>query len=191
MSNPRIISGKARGFRLQAVPGDITRPITDRVKEALFNILGNDIVEATFLDLFAGTGSVGIEALSRGAQFSRFIDKNRPAIQTVKSNLGHTGFNRQSEVFHNDAFTFIRQAPDRKFDYIFVAPPQYKDIWRQMMAALDANPGWLVEDGWIIVQIDPVEYQALTLAQFKEFEQRRYGSTLLVFYRQELAPVDA
>ncbi|MBE3144210.1 MAG: RsmD family RNA methyltransferase, partial [Planctomycetes bacterium] len=66
MANPRIISGKARGIRLQSVPGDITRPITDRVKEALFNILGADIQDESFLDLFGGTGSVGIEALSRG-----------------------------------------------------------------------------------------------------------------------------
>ena len=190
MSSPRIIAGKARGFRIQDVPGDITRPITDRVKEALFNILANDVVDATFLDLFAGTGSVGIEALSRGAAFTRFNDKNRPAVQTVKSNLEHTGFNHLAEVLHSDAFTLIRQAPDRPFDYIFIAPPQYKDLWRQMMTALDANPGWLAPDGWIIVQIDPIEYQALTMGHFNEFEQRRYGSTLLVFYQQKQAPGD-
>ena len=76
MSNPRIIAGKAKGIRLDVVPGEITRPITDRVKEALFNIIGADIINSTFLDLFGGTGSVGIEALSRGGCFTLFIDSS-------------------------------------------------------------------------------------------------------------------
>lgn len=186
MSNPRIIAGTARGFRLKPVPGDITRPITDRVKEALFNIIGGDIEDATFLDVFAGTGSVGIEALSRGAKLARFIDKNRVAYQTVKSNLERTGLSGQSEVILGDAFSVIHKTPDRQFDYIFVAPPQYKELWLQLLSALDANLGWLAPDGWIIAQIDPVEYASHKLAHFIEFEQRKYGSTLLVFYRQEL-----
>ena len=91
MSGLRVIAGTARGRRLRAVPGDITRPITDRTKESLFNIIGSDIVGAGFIDLFAGTGSVGIEALSRGAKYVRFVDFHQSAIQTVKSNLEHTG----------------------------------------------------------------------------------------------------
>ena len=83
MGSLRVISGLARGRRLRSVPGDTTRPITDRVKESLFDILGADVVGSAFLDLFAGTGSVGIEALSRGADFARFIDLHRPAIQTI------------------------------------------------------------------------------------------------------------
>lgn len=191
MSSPRIISGTARGFRLQAVPGDITRPITDRVKEALFNILGGDIEDAALLDLFAGTGSVGIEALSRGAAMVRFIDKNRPAVQTVKTNLERTRLAARAEVLHSDAFTLIRQLPDRQFDYIFIAPPQYKGLWQAMLAELDRQPGWLAPDGWVIVQIDPVEYQPVALDHFSEFEQRRYGSTLLIFYAQKAAPDEA
>ena len=83
MGGLRVIAGTARGHKLNSVPGDSTRPITDRTKESLFNILGGDIQGATFLDLFAGTGSVGIEALSRGAIFVRFLDKNQNAIQTI------------------------------------------------------------------------------------------------------------
>ena len=104
MSNPRIIAGKARGMRLQDVPGDITRPITDRVKEALFNILGNDILDSSLLDLFGGTGSVGIEALSRGAEFVRFIDLNRAAIQVIRANLEHTHLAEHAQVVQSDAF---------------------------------------------------------------------------------------
>jgi 16S rRNA (guanine966-N2)-methyltransferase len=182
MSNPRIISGKARGFHLQDVPGDITRPITDRVKEALFNIIASDMPGAIFLDLFAGTGSVGIEALSRGAEFVRFTDINWPAVKVIKANLEHTRLNANAEVIRIDAFQFLKQKRDRDFDYIFIAPPQYHEMWIKALALLDANPDWLSTEGWIIVQIDPVEYQPQTLIHFQEFDQRRYGSTLLIFY---------
>ena len=181
LSNPRIIAGKARGHRLRSVPGNTTRPITDRVKEALFSILGADIQDATFLDLFAGTGSVGIEALSRGAAFVRFVDNNHHAITTIKLNLKHTHLEEHAEVLLTDAFVLLRHPPDRQFDYIYVAPPQYKGLWELTMMALDAIPDWLSPDGWIIIQIDPVEYQAKTYTNFQEFDQRRYGSTLLVF----------
>jgi 16S rRNA (guanine(966)-N(2))-methyltransferase RsmD len=183
MSQPRIISGKARGIRLNEVPGDITRPITDRVKEALYNIISTDIIGASMLDLFGGTGSVGIEALSRGASFVRLIDINRPAVETIKQNLARTRLENQAEVLRTDAFSYLRNSPDRRFDYIYVAPPQYKDLWLQAINGLDANPGWLADDGWVIIQIDPVEYQAVTLTHFEEFDRRRYGSTLLIFLK--------
>jgi 16S rRNA (guanine966-N2)-methyltransferase len=107
MSQPRIISGKARGIRLQDVPGDITRPITDRVKEAVFNIFGSDIIEASFLDLFGGTGSVGIEALSRGAKNCTFIDIHSQAINVIKSNLKITRLEEFAKVHQMDAFHFL------------------------------------------------------------------------------------
>jgi len=188
LSAPRIIAGKARGIRLQDVPGDITRPITDRVKEALFNILGVDIQEASLLDLFGGTGSVGLEALSRGASYVRFIDLHRAAIQTIRTNIERTRLNQGAEVLQTDAFAHLRQRPDRAFDFIFIAPPQYKGLWVQAMQALESQPAWLHPQGWIIVQIDPVEYQAVESVHFVEIDQRRYGSTLLVFYETIQSP---
>ena len=182
MSNPRIIAGKARGMRLQDVPGEITRPITDRVKEALFNILANDIPGSTFLDLFGGTGSVGIEALSRGAKFVRFIDLNRPAVNVIRANLTHTHLEENAQVFQNDAFQFLRQKPDRQFDYIFIAPPQYKGMWEKALHIIDENMEWLDAAGWVIVQIDPVEFKSVDLHHLVMIDQRRYGSTLLLFY---------
>ncbi|HZW03476.1 MAG TPA: RsmD family RNA methyltransferase, partial [Anaerolineaceae bacterium] len=98
MASPRIIAGTARGIRLKPVPGEITRPITDRVKESLFNILGPDIQDAALLDLFGGTGSVGIEALSRGAAFVRFNDLHRQAVATIKENLQRTRLGERAEV---------------------------------------------------------------------------------------------
>jgi 16S rRNA (guanine966-N2)-methyltransferase len=182
MSGLRIIGGKARGRRLKPVPGDATRPITDRVKEAVFNILGADIQGALFLDLFAGTGSVGIEALSRGASFVRFLDINKQAVATINQNLASTGLSQGAEVLRLDAFSFLERRPDKEFDYIYIAPPQYKALWKKAMLSLDARTGWLLEDAWVIVQIHPKEYEGLALNHLVELEQRHYGSTLVVVY---------
>jgi 16S rRNA (guanine966-N2)-methyltransferase len=188
LANPRIISGKAKGMRLQGVPGDITRPITDRVKEALFNIIGPEISSATLLDLFAGTGSVGIEALSRGASFVRFNDMHRQAVNTILANLKHTRLEAKAEVIQQDALALLKKPPNFKFDYIYIAPPQYKGLWKQAIQFLDTNTGWLSDESWVIVQIDPVEYEPVELHHLIEIDKRKYGSTLLVFY--EPAVVD-
>ena len=188
MSSPRIIGGTARGLRLNDVPGNVTRPITDRVKEALFNILGPDIQDAEMLDLFGGTGSVGIEALSRGASYVRFCDKDRGAIATIQQNLKRTHLEELADVRNIDAFNLLRQRPDRQLEYIFIAPPQYKQMWLDALQELDKNPGWMTDDAWVIIQIHPIEHQVgLVFENFTEIEQRRYGSTLLVFYERDLS----
>jgi len=183
----RVIAGKAKGRRLKSVAGDITRPITDRVKEALFNILGSDVVGSNWWDVFGGTGAVGIEALSRGASFVRFTDSNREPVETIKENLKYCRFEPQAEVRRADAFAFLASQPDRRFEYIYIAPPQYKEMWGKALELLDENPGWLAEDGWVIVQIAPREYKTATPAieNLEEFDQRKYGNTLLVFYQRK------
>jgi 16S rRNA (guanine966-N2)-methyltransferase len=178
----RVISGSARGRKLKSVPGDTTRPITDRVKEALFNILAGDVVDSTWWDLFAGTGAVGIEALSRGASLVRFSDLNRAPIETVKWNLEHCGFSNRAEIRRGDAFALLAASPDKQFEFIYIAPPQFKDMWSRALLALDENPGWLAETGWAIVQIAPKEYEIPELVTLEELDQRKYGSTLLVFF---------
>lgn len=183
MSGLRVIGGSARGLRLRSVPGTTTRPITDRVKESLFNIIGADIKSARLLDLFAGTGSVGIEALSRGAEFVLFIDFERRAVATIKANLEMAGFSSRAKVFRDNAFSFLARTPDRQFDYVYIAPPQYKGLWKQALQNLDARLGWLSEDAWIIVQIHPREHEVLPLNHLFEFDRRTYGSTLLLFYK--------
>lgn len=186
MSTPRIIGGKARGIRLEAVPGDSTRPITDRVKEALFNIIASDIQEASFLDLFGGTGSVGIEALSRGARSCLFLEINEKALSTIKNNLDKTHTSDQGRVVRMDALKYLSMPSKISYEYIYVAPPQYKEIWLTALRIIDNNLSLLSEDGWVIAQIHPVEYQALDLVNLVEFDQRKYGSTLLVFYEKRL-----
>lgn len=188
MSTLRVISGKARGRRLRSVPGDTTRPITDRVKEALFNIIGADIQGATLLDLFAGTGAVGIEALSRGAAFALFVDLNRLPIQTIRQNLKSTSLAAGAQVLRSDALALLERQPPRPFDYIYIAPPQYQGLWKEALLHLDMHPDWLGEDAWVIVQIHPVEYEPLKedqgLHNLREFDCRDYGSTILVFYER-------
>ncbi len=186
MKELRIIGGKARGLRINSVPSDSTRPVTDKVREALFNIIGADIQEATLLDLFAGTGSIGIEALSRGAKSVYFVERNRQACAVVRENLEITALHEGAEIVHSDAFAFLDRTQSFPFDYIYIAPPQYKKMWVKALIKLDGRSELLSTDAWVIVQIHPVEYQSvgveLPLHRMVEFDQRHYGSTLLVFY---------
>ena len=186
MASPRIISGTAKGLRLKSVPGDSTRPITDRVKEALFNIIGADILNTNFLDLFGGTGSVGIEALSRGAASAIFIEKNRLACQTLQSNINLCKVSQRSNVISGDAFSFLRQPAIHSFEYIFIAPPQYQNLWEKALLSVDKNSALLSDDGWVIVQIHPVEEKEMKLENLEKFDSRLYGSTLLLFYQKIL-----
>jgi 16S rRNA (guanine966-N2)-methyltransferase len=181
----RVIAGKAKGRKLKSVPGETTRPVTDRVKEALFNILAGDVLDSRWWDLFAGTGAIGIEALSRGASFVRFTDLNRAPIETIKFNVEHCGFSAQADIRRGDSFTFLFKGADAQFDYIYIAPPQYKEMWEKAIERVDEDLGWLSEDGWIIVQIDPREYKKLALENLEEIEQRKYGSTMLIFYERK------
>jgi 16S rRNA (guanine966-N2)-methyltransferase len=180
----RVIAGTAKSRKLKDVPGDTTRPVTDMVKQALFNILASDVQDSIWWDLFGGTGAVGIEALSRGASFVRFSELNRQPIETIRWNLAHCSLADRAEVRRGDAFAMLAAPPDRTFDYVYIAPPQYKGLWSRALLALDANPGWLSEGAWVIAQIHPREYQSVELKNLEEFDQRKYGSTLLVFYEK-------
>lgn len=187
MGGLRVIGGKARGRKLKPVPGDSTRPITDRTKESLFNIIGSDIQEASVLDLFAGTGSVGIEALSRGASYVRFIDANRQAVDTIRANLTAIGLENdpgsgRAELLKMDAFSLLNRQADYQFDYIYIAPPQYQGLWMRALLLIDQQPAWIAADAWVVVQIHPVENQHIELNNLEEFDRRQYGSTLLLFY---------
>lgn len=177
----RVIAGSAKGRRLKLVPGESTRPIMDRVKEALFSIIGRDILDSTFLDLFAGTGSVAIEALSRGAAHAVLLDNERKAIQTIKQNLAITGLSDKAVVRQADAFAFLQQPPDRVYNYIYIAPPQYKNMWVKALEMLDEHPQWINEETEVIVQIDPSERQPMILKHLEITDERRYGNTLLMF----------
>lgn len=182
----RVISGSARGHKLKKVPGETTRPITDRVKENLFNILSDTVVGSTWLDLFAGTGQVGIEALSRGAAKVIFVDNARLAINTIQHNLRHTKLQKLGEIYCRDAFRYLNRDHESSVDIIYIAPPQYKGIWLQILVTLDGEAEKFLRPGGLaIVQIDPIEYQDIDLSRLKMMDRRKYGNTMLCFYGVE------
>jgi 16S rRNA (guanine(966)-N(2))-methyltransferase RsmD len=159
----------------------------DRVKENLFNILGDWVIGTRWLDLFAGTGQVGIEALSRGAEEVVFVDSVAAAVRTVNGNLALTGLTDGARVVRMDAFGYLERGVGRPFDLIYVAPPQYKEIWVEVMKVLDKEPGRYItmggeESGIVVVQIDPKEYEELELENLELYDRRKYGRTLLCFY---------
>jgi 16S rRNA (guanine(966)-N(2))-methyltransferase RsmD len=186
----RVIAGRAKGIPLQAVPGSGTRPISDRVKEALFNILGAEIVGARVLDLFAGTGSVGIEALSREAQEAVFVERRAAAVATIRDNLRRTRLQASARVVKTDVFRFLAGVPE-SFDLVYVAPPQYLGLWNKTLMALEARPGWLSANGLVVVQIFPKEWEPIPLATLHLTDQRKYGSTLLCFFEPASADANA
>ena len=182
----RVISGRAKGHRLQTVPGDTTRPMMDRIKENLFNLLGIHFVPGTrWLDLFAGTGQVGIEALSRGAAEVVFLDMQREAVRTIQANLRHTGLEAGAKVMRTDAFTYLRGERFEPFDVIFVAPPQYRELWKEVLEIVDERPARFLGDyGIVVVQIDPKEHEPLELQNLHLYDDRTYGNTQLLFYER-------
>ncbi|MBN8548584.1 MAG: 16S rRNA (guanine(966)-N(2))-methyltransferase RsmD [Deltaproteobacteria bacterium] len=179
----RVVAGTARGKKLSAVPGDSTRPILDRVKTALFDILRPHIQGMRILDVFAGSGGVGIEALSQGAAHCTFIDLNNNAFKTIKQNLEATKLAAQAAVYNTDAFSFLRRTTET-FDLVYIAPPQYEGLWIEALRTLAERPELVSPQGMIVVQIDPKEYEPVALAAFSEERQKKYGNTLLVFYRR-------
>lgn len=183
-TSPRIIAGSLKGRHLKSVPGTITRPITDRVKENLFNILSGEIEGCRFLDAFAGTGSVGIEAISRGASFVQFIEKNRLPHQVLSQNLRLVKEENNYNVVKTDALTWLEKYSGLPFDFIYIAPPQYQGIWLDALEAISNNIAILPINSEAIVQIDPKEYQHLQYACFRENDTRKYGNTQLIFYRR-------
>lgn len=192
----RVVTGAAKGRKLKGPKTAGTRPIIDRVKTALFDILAWRVEDARFLDLFAGTGGVGIEALSRGAARATFIEMSMPIVKLIRENLQITELSSRAEVLHMDSFKFLQSyaaksdgplAPtERTYDMIYVAPPQYQEMAARALGMLDTSP-LLAEDGLVIVQVHPKERPgvvAVPLTRLTQTDERRYGSTLLLFYKQ-------
>ncbi len=182
----RVIAGTAKGRKLKMVPGSATRPVMDRVKENVFNILSLGLRGSRWLDLFAGTGSVGIEALSRGAEYCLFLDTSRAAIRTIRENLHITRLEDKAEIRRADAFVFLSNdlVEEDGFEFIYVAPPQYEGMWCKTLALIDASPAWLLPDGIVVVQIDPREYKEESFENLEHYDQRVYGNTMICFFRR-------
>ncbi|MDO4169217.1 MAG: 16S rRNA (guanine(966)-N(2))-methyltransferase RsmD [Lachnospiraceae bacterium] len=134
----RVISGTAKSLKLKTMEGMNTRPTQDRIKETLFNMISSDIGSSRFLDLFSGSGGIGIEALSRGAAEAVFVEKNRRAISCIEENLRHTHLADKSRVICQDAVTAIRtlHGTQETFDFIFMDPPYGKELEKEVLLEL-------------------------------------------------------
>lgn len=190
----RVIAGQAKGKRLQAPPGMNTRPITDMIKEALFNVLGDEVRDSLFLDLFAGSGSVGIEALSRGAKQVVFIDNSAAAVGIIKNNISNCGFGEGFTVYRNDVFKALTLLDQRrtKFDLIYVDPPfTIEKIFDQIIRALD-QVSILKQHGRIILRTQRKKQLTAQLNYLEEYRINNYGESALHYYRmyEEVKPND-
>jgi 16S rRNA (guanine966-N2)-methyltransferase len=149
----RVISGSRKGIYLKAVPGNQTRPTTDKVKESIFNIVGPYFNGGIGLDLFAGSGGLGIEAISRGLEKVIFVDRDFKAIQTIKSNIQTCGFEDYSEVYRNESERALKAIVKRgvTFDAIFLDPPYKKQRLVELLEVMDAEK-LLNDNGFIVCE---------------------------------------
>jgi len=178
----RITGGTGRGRTLRVPVGENVRPTSDKVKQALFNILGGRVLGSFFLDLFAGAGGIGIEALSRGAERAVFVDGARESLETVKHNIEQAGFGDRAEAFLSKVEPFLKKRSG-PYDIVFLDPPYTMEMLPLLQ--LVAGSGLLKPDAIIISehfkkQVSPAA--AGTLALYRE---ARYGDTVLAFYRTE------
>ncbi len=149
----RVIAGSARRLQLETVPGDAVRPTIDKIKETLFNILAPELEGAEFLDLFAGSGAIGIEALSRGAARCTFVENSRAAQRCIRRNLEHTHLGPRAELLAMNVFAALPalEREQRSFDLLFMDPPYGKELERKALERLAASP-LVTEDSQIIVE---------------------------------------
>jgi 16S rRNA (guanine966-N2)-methyltransferase len=182
----RIISGDLKGKRLKAPKGEILRPTSDRVKESIFNILGAAVEGSAVLDLFAGTGNLGIEALSRGATRVVFVEKGRQAMHLLQRNLSRCGMTDLSEIIPKDvqrAIGLLQRSGD-SFDLILMDPPYAKGLVQKTLMALQFHP-ICQEDSVLVIEHDRREPLPSILKGWHLVRQRRIGDTLLSFLSPE------
>lgn len=171
----RVVSGSARGLKLQPVPGMNTRPTTDRVKESVFNIIQNRVRDARVLDLFAGTGQLGIEALSRGAKTCDFVERDRVAFATVKKNIEAARLVDRAQLHSTDADKFIAYAKKDAYDLIFLDPPYGGKILAAALSAIETFD--ILSTNGIIICESAVE--DVFTSGFETVKTYRYGATLI------------
>jgi len=178
----RVISGSARGAKLKTIEGTDTRPTTDKVKGAIFNILANDIYGKKVLDLYAGSGSLGIEALSRGASVAVFAEKSAAAADIIRKNLEHTKLIDKAKILKNDVFSVIKTLSE-KFDLIFLDPPYAAELAGATINAIDDAK--ILEDGGIIIA-ETDDGQALPdmVGELQLYDKRKYGRVNINFYKK-------
>lgn len=175
----RVITGTARGRKLVTLEGDDVRPTTDKVKESLFNIIQFDVEGSAFLDLFAGSGQIGIEALSRGARQVVFVDKSKKSVDVVKQNLKTTGLEKMGVVLNSDSLAFLSRRAE-KYDLAFLDPPYSTGL---LQKALELVPNVMNENGIIICEAPVSEELPEEVGSFRIFKKYSYGKMALTSYK--------
>lgn len=177
----RIIAGRFKGCTLYTLEGNNTRPTLDRVKESVFNILGNSFFDADVLDLFAGSGALGLEAISRGAKFCDFVDISRDAVNIIKKNIDKCRANDFSMVYQLEYKDAIRKL-GKKYDFVFLDPPYGKDMGIEAIELLDSVTD---ENTVIVLETDSVDDVPDTIGAFCKYDTRKYGRVVISFFRKE------
>ena len=180
--NMRIISGKARGTKLYTLDGTATRPTLDRVKESLFNIIQNDIEDSTVLDLFSGSGAIGLEFLSRGAKRAVLCDSSKDAIKIIKQNVQKTHFEEKVEVYNMEFTKLVERLQNQKFDIIYIDPPYATDFIKISLEKI-IEYELVNENTKIIVETDD-ETRILNQIEKMDVEitdKRKYGRATIIF----------
>jgi 16S rRNA (guanine(966)-N(2))-methyltransferase RsmD len=180
----RVIAGDRKGMPLKAVSGTTTRPTTDKVKESLFNILGPFFDGGTVLDLFAGSGGLGIEAISRGMDKGIFIEKDGRAFQNLKENIQKCRYEEQTELFRNDAVRAMKALIKKgvQVDLIFLDPPYKKRAYYDLVEELVSN-NVISSSGTIVCEHDRDTDLPDNFLHFEKIREESYGSIIISFYR--------
>lgn len=176
----RVITGAAKGRRLVTLDGEDVRPTTDKVKEGMFNIIQFEIEGSNVLDLFAGSGQLGIEALSRGARRCAFVDSSSRSLDTVRQNLKTVGFESRASVFSGDAKMYISLCRDQ-FDIALLDPPYHKKITDDVLPLLAAK---MTDNGVIICETAADEKLLQSAGDFRICREYKYGKIKLTAYRK-------
>ncbi|MGL4392656.1 MAG: 16S rRNA (guanine(966)-N(2))-methyltransferase RsmD [Fusobacteriaceae bacterium] len=179
----RIIAGEAKNRKIKSRKGRETRPTLGSVKEALFSIIAPYIVGSRFLDLFSGTGNIGLEALSRGAKKAIMIEKESEALKIIIENVENLGFTERCRAYKNDSIRALEilGRKDEKFDIIFMDPPYAENLCTKVLKAISKNKV-LADDGLIICEHHLFEDLADEIDGFKKADTRKYGKKVLTFY---------
>ena len=178
----RVISGSARGLKLNTPGDDRVRPTTDRVKESMFNIVQDWVYDSQVLDLFAGSGALGIEALSRGASQAVFCDNSLDSIKIIKSNIEKARVVDRSQIVSGDFKRCLRdmEAKNQSFDMIFVDPPYYEGLFEEVLDTISSCK-ILKKDGMVIVEHD-AKKPIGQVEGLEVYKEKKYGITMLTFY---------
>lgn len=182
----RVIAGSAKRLQLKTIDGMDTRPTTDRIKETLFNMISSYLADSNFLDLFSGSGAIGIEALSRGAAYAAFVEQSKKAMDCVRENLQYTKLADRAELYETDVINALSlMEHNKKFDYIFMDPPYNKLSEKRVLEYLSTSR-LLSEDGIIIVEASlETDFSYVSELGFSIIKEKEYKTNKHVFIEKE------